>query len=97
MTYEDVVKTGKAEQSSFVYEISILLAYLQLIASRFDKALNSCSSQTFTNLGSIYLDLNIQEKTIDSLLDMLQKDQLDETANLESLDKSCYTLHVNKP
>jgi hypothetical protein len=73
----------------------MLLSYTQLLASRFDSALNICSLNKYTNIGSMYFDLNIQEKTLDNLIDLLQRNQLDESTNLDALEKSCLYFGVS--
>ena len=78
----------------FLHEISMLLSYIQLMASRFDSALNVCALNKYTNIGSMYFDLNVQEKSLDCLIELLQKNQFDEGTNLDALEKACSYLSV---
>ena len=94
LSKDDVTKNHKGEQSSFSCDLSMLVSYLQLNSSRFDTVLNTCSTNTYQSIGSMYLDLNIHEKTLDAIIELLQKDQLDENINLETLEKSCLQLSV---
>ena len=94
LTKQDVVKSNKAEQTGFLHQISMLLSYIQLFSSRFDCALNICSLNKYSNIGSMYFDLNVQEKSLDNLIDLLQKNQFDESTNLEALEKTCVYLSV---
>ena len=80
---------------SFLHEISMLLSFIQLYSSRFDSALSVCGLNKYTNIGSMYFDLNIQEKSLDGLIELLQKNQFDEGTNLEALEKACNYLSVS--
>ena len=44
--------------------------------------------ETFLKFGNLYPELAIHERTIDNLIELLKKDQLDETVQLEPLEKS---------
>jgi hypothetical protein len=76
-------------QKAFVNEISILLSYNHLFASRFDIALNNCSLNKYTTFGSIYYNLIGKEKVIDDLIGLLRKNKLDENTNLDAFEESC--------
>ena len=63
----------------------------------FKSILNTCGPKTFLNMGSMFFDFNSQEKVIDMMTDLLQKDQLDENRkNLELAEKMCVHLQVNE-
>lgn len=49
--------------------------------------MNTCDIKVYTNIGSMYYDFNLNEKNIDSIIDLLQKNQLDENISLDGLDK----------
>lgn len=72
----------------------MLTSYLQYLSSKFDNALNQCSLNQYLNVGSAYFDLNIQEKALDNIIDLLQKNQLDLNTNLDALEKACNYLNV---
>jgi hypothetical protein len=91
---KDEVKGNVGELTSFVYTISAYLQLLQLISVRFDGALNSCPLSVLYNMASMIFELNVHEKPLDTLVDHLQKNQLDETINIDALEKTCLQLIV---
>jgi len=48
----------------------------------------TCSPEVLLRIGLLYLDIAAQEKTVDNVLELLRKDQLDENVPLEGLEKS---------
>ena len=42
----------------------------------------------------MYYDLSMHEKTLDGIIELIQKDQFDESSNLEQLEKMCTYLQV---
>lgn len=94
LTKEDVTKSHVANQCSYSSMLSMLISYVQLISSRFDKALNSCSLSKYNDIGSMSSELLFDEKSLDSLIDLLQKSQLDETISLESIERACLHLQA---
>ena len=68
-------------QFSFYYQKSIL---------------NTCDPKTYLNIGLMYYDLSVHEKTLDGIIELIQKDQFDESSSLEQLEKMCAYLQVSK-
>lgn len=52
------------------------------------RALSSCTTEQFLKIGTLLPELAVHEKTLDMLIDLLRKDQLDENLNLDNLEKS---------
>jgi len=44
----------------------------------------------------MYYDLSVHEKTLDGIIELIQKDQFDESSSLEQLEKMCAYLQVSK-
>ncbi|XP_074641662.1 dynactin subunit 1-like isoform X2 [Tubulanus polymorphus] len=100
LTRDDVVKSNRAEQFCFSRNLIYMLRILQSILHQYESALNSCSVEQFLKIGTLLPELAIHEKPLDFLIDLLRKDQLDETQSLDQLDKSIqyfqhlYSVHL---
>ena len=44
----------------------------------------------------MYYDLHVHEKSLDGVIELIQKDQFDENSNLEQLEKMCSYIQVDK-
>ncbi|XP_046576872.1 dynactin subunit 1-like isoform X2 [Haliotis rubra] len=88
ITRDDVLKSHKAEQNSFAHELVLMLNTLQGIMRQYESALSSCSTELFTKIGTLLPEMMAHEKAVDYFIDLLRKDQLDETISLELLEKS---------
>ena len=62
---------------------------LQMALSSFESALNVCSPDSLLKVGTAYPDMAAQEKSIDSLINLAKRDQLDENLNLEATERCC--------
>lgn len=51
-------------------------------------ALNQCNVEVYKRVGSLYSEMSVHERSLDFLIDLLHKDQLDETVNVEPLTKA---------
>uniref|UniRef100_A0A3Q2Q047 Dynactin subunit 1 n=1 Tax=Fundulus heteroclitus TaxID=8078 RepID=A0A3Q2Q047_FUNHE len=51
-------------------------------------ALNSCSVEVFKRMGTLYPEMSFHERSLDYFIDLLHKDQLDETVQVEPLTKA---------
>ncbi|KAK6174365.1 hypothetical protein SNE40_017658 [Patella caerulea] len=97
----DVLKSQKAEQISFANRLVLLLDTLQAIMKQYESALNNCSVELFTKVGTLLPEMSAHEKSVDYFIDMLRKDQLDETVSLDLLEKSIgffsqlYSVHLH--
>ncbi|XP_067656587.1 dynactin subunit 1-like isoform X2 [Haliotis asinina] len=100
ITRDDVLKSHKAEQNSFAHELVLMLNTLQGIMRQYESALSTCSTELFTKIGTLLPEMMAHEKAVDYFIDLLRKDQLDETISLELLEKSInffqqlYSVHL---
>ncbi|XP_025093203.1 dynactin subunit 1-like isoform X2 [Pomacea canaliculata] len=98
---DHVLKGSKAEQFSFANHLVLLLSSLQTTMHQYESALNNCSVDLFIKVGTLLPEMSAHEKTLDHFIEMLRKDQLDETVSLEMLEKSIgffqqlYTVHLS--
>ncbi|KAL8613299.1 hypothetical protein ACOMHN_052539 [Nucella lapillus] len=97
---DHVLKGAKAEQCSFANHLVLQLASLQTTMHQYESALNNCGVDLFLKVGTLLPEMAAHEKTLDHYIEMLRKDQLDETISLDMLDKSIaffqqlYTVHL---
>ncbi|XP_046383586.1 dynactin subunit 1 isoform X2 [Ischnura elegans] len=88
------------EQSSFRHHLSFMLFYIMIILHRFEYVLNNCTVELLLKLGTLLPEMVAQEKSLDFLLDLLKKGQLDENTSLEGVEKCAsyfvvlYNIHV---
>lgn len=59
------------------------------------RALAQCSVDVYKKIGSLYPEMSVHERSLDFLIDLLHKDQLDETVNVELLTKAIKYYQVN--
>ncbi|XP_010223504.1 PREDICTED: dynactin subunit 1 [Tinamus guttatus] len=63
-------------------------------------ALNKCSVEVYKKVGMLYPEMSVHERSLDFLIELLHKDQLDETVNVEPLTKAIkyyqhlYSIHL---
>ncbi|CAF1105534.1 unnamed protein product [Rotaria sp. Silwood1] len=88
INFDDVVKSHSAEQWSFACKLSQSLSIFQMILRKFVKAMEVCNPDTLRHIASTYPDLLTHEKSLDFLIDLLQKDQLHDSLSLNTLDKT---------
>ncbi|XP_076460999.1 dynactin subunit 1-like isoform X2 [Babylonia areolata] len=97
---DHVLKGSKAEQCSFANHLVLQLASMQTSMHQYESALNNCGVDLFLKVGTLLPEMAAHEKTLDHYIEMLRKDQLDETVSLEMLGKSIgffqqlYTVHL---
>ncbi|WAR22292.1 DCTN1-like protein, partial [Mya arenaria] len=77
-----VLKSHQGEQSSFANHLIMMLNMLQSIMRQYD------SVDLFLKVGTLLPEMGAHEKSLDYFIDLLRKDQLDETTSVELLDKS---------
>ncbi|GFY78251.1 dynactin subunit 1 [Trichonephila inaurata madagascariensis] len=94
VTKDIILKTHKIDQFAFANRMLYQLHFLQSLLHQYVSALNSCSVELFMKVGTLYIELALQEKTLDFYIDLLRKDQLDENVNLDGLNK-CVTYFFN--
>ncbi|XP_078668172.1 dynactin subunit 1-like isoform X43 [Branchiostoma floridae x Branchiostoma belcheri] len=95
-----VVRSHVGEQLGFANHLIYSLAIFQSILHKYDKALNSCSVELYMKVGTLYPEMALHERALDHLIDLLKKDQLDETVSMEALNKAIafyqhlYSVHL---
>uniref|UniRef100_A0A8C4RXS1 Dynactin subunit 1 n=1 Tax=Erpetoichthys calabaricus TaxID=27687 RepID=A0A8C4RXS1_ERPCA len=89
------------EQLSFAAGLVYSLSLLQATLHKYEQALGQCSVEVYKKIGSLYPEMSVHERSLDSLIDLLHKDQLDETVNVEPLTKAIkyyqhlYSIHLS--
>uniref|UniRef100_A0A665VF35 Dynactin subunit 1 n=1 Tax=Echeneis naucrates TaxID=173247 RepID=A0A665VF35_ECHNA len=88
------------EQRSFASGLVYSLNLLQATLHKYEQALNTCSVEVFKRMGTLYSEMNFHERSLDYFIDLLHKDQLDETVQVEPLTKAIkyyqqlYSVHL---
>ncbi|XP_014844978.1 PREDICTED: dynactin subunit 1 isoform X9 [Poecilia mexicana] len=94
------LKGGVGEQLSFAGGLVYSLSLLQATLHKYEQALSQCSVEIYKKVGSLYPEMSVHERSLDFLIDLLHKDQLDETINVEPLTKAIkyyqhlYSIHL---
>ncbi|XP_046908043.1 LOW QUALITY PROTEIN: dynactin subunit 1-like [Hypomesus transpacificus] len=90
------------EQLSFASGLVYSLNLLQATLHRYQGALSSCSVEVYKRMGTLYSEMSVHERSLDLLIDLLHKDQLDETVNVEPLTRAIkyyqqlYSIHLSE-
>ncbi|XP_053271556.1 dynactin subunit 1 isoform X1 [Pleuronectes platessa] len=88
------------EQRSFASGLVYSLSLLQATLHKYEQALNTCDVEVFKRMGTLYSEMNFHERSLDYFIDLLHKDQLDETVQVEPLTKAIkyyqqlYSVHL---
>ncbi|KAM8833697.1 dynactin subunit 1 isoform 7-T10 [Synchiropus picturatus] len=88
------------EQLSFAGGLVYSLSLLQATLHKYEQALAQCSVEVYKKIGALYPEMSVHERSLDFLIDLLHKDQLDETVNVEPLTKAIkyyqhlYSIHL---
>lgn len=88
------------EQLSFAAGLVYSLTLLQAVLHKYEQALNKCSVEVYKKMGTLYAEMCVHERSLDSLIELLHKDQLDETVNVLPLTKAIkyyqhlYSIHL---
>ncbi|RXN01610.1 Dynactin subunit 1 [Acipenser ruthenus] len=67
-----------------------------------ETASDLCSVEVYKKIGTLYPEMSVHERSLDFLIDLLHKDQLDETVNVEPLTKAIkyyqhlYSIHLTE-
>ncbi|XP_029900111.1 dynactin subunit 1 isoform X3 [Myripristis murdjan] len=94
------LKGAVGEQLSFAAGLVYSLSLLQATLHKYEQALGQCSVEVYKKIGSLYPEMSVHERSLDFLIDLLHKDQLDETVNVEPLTKAIkyyqhlYSIHL---
>ncbi|XP_063781459.1 dynactin subunit 1 isoform X3 [Pseudophryne corroboree] len=88
------------EQMSFAGGLVYSLSLLQTTLHKYEQALGKCSVEVYKKVGMLYPEMSVHERSLDFLIELLHKDQLDETVNVEPLTKAIkyyqhlYSIHL---
>uniref|UniRef100_A0A3P9IYP1 Dynactin subunit 1 n=1 Tax=Oryzias latipes TaxID=8090 RepID=A0A3P9IYP1_ORYLA len=88
------------EQLSFAAGLVYSLSLLQATLHKYEQALSQCSVNVYKKVGSLYPEMSVHERSLDFLIDLLHRDQLDETVRVELLTKAIkyyqhlYSIHL---
>ncbi|KAM6969430.1 dynactin subunit 1 isoform 1-T1 [Tautogolabrus adspersus] len=94
------MKGAAGEQLSFAGGLVYSLYLLQATLHKYEQALSQCSVDVYKKIGTLYPEMSVHERSLDFLIDLLHKDQLDETVNVEPLTKAIkyyqhlYSIHL---
>uniref|UniRef100_A0A3Q3JZH1 Dynactin subunit 1 n=1 Tax=Monopterus albus TaxID=43700 RepID=A0A3Q3JZH1_MONAL len=94
------LRGSPGEQCSFASGLVYSLSLLQATLHKYEQALNSCSVEVFKRMGTLYSEMSFHERALDYFIDLLHKDQLDETVQVEPLTKAIkfyqqlYSIHL---
>ncbi|KAF8566164.1 hypothetical protein P879_10041 [Paragonimus westermani] len=76
---------SRSEFYSFITCLVFLLRCWSALLIQYKQILSGCGVDLFVKLGSLYTEMASHEQSIDSLLELTRKDQLDENTSLEPL------------
>ncbi|KAJ7988874.1 hypothetical protein DPEC_G00313720 [Dallia pectoralis] len=88
------------EQLSFAAGLVYSLSLLQATLHKYEQSLNQCSVEVYKKIGTLYPEMSVHERSLDFLIDLLHRDQLDETVHVEQLTKAIkyyqhlYSIHL---
>uniref|UniRef100_A0ABM5GKY1 Dynactin subunit 1 n=2 Tax=Pogona vitticeps TaxID=103695 RepID=A0ABM5GKY1_9SAUR len=94
------LRGAPGEQLSFAAGLVYSLSLLQATLHKYEQALNKCSVEVYKKVGTLYPEMSVHERSLDFLIELLHKDQLDETVNVEPLTKAIkyyqhlYSIHL---
>uniref|UniRef100_A0A3B1JLM1 Dynactin 1a n=1 Tax=Astyanax mexicanus TaxID=7994 RepID=A0A3B1JLM1_ASTMX len=94
------LRGSAGEQLSFASGLVYSLTLLQATLHKYDQALNQCSVDVYKRMGTLFSEMSVHERCLDFLIELLHKDQLDETVQVEPLTKAIkyyqqlYSIHL---
>uniref|UniRef100_A0A8C8S830 Dynactin subunit 1 n=1 Tax=Pelusios castaneus TaxID=367368 RepID=A0A8C8S830_9SAUR len=94
------LRGAPGEQLSFAAGLVYSLSLLQATLHKYEQALGKCSVEVYKKVGMLYPEMSVHERSLDVLIQLLHKDQLDETVNVEPLTKAIryyqhlYSIHL---
>ncbi|XP_006872473.1 PREDICTED: dynactin subunit 1 isoform X4 [Chrysochloris asiatica] len=94
------LRGAAGEQLSFAAGLVYSLSLLQSTLHRYEHALSQCGVDIYKKVGTLYPEMSAHERSLDFLIELLHKDQLDETVNVEPLTKAIkyyqhlYSIHL---
>ncbi|XP_062371712.1 dynactin subunit 1a isoform X2 [Sardina pilchardus] len=96
------LRGSPGEQLSFASGLVYSLSLLQATLHKYEQALSQCSVDVYKRIGTLYSEMSVHERSLDFLIDLLHKDQLDETVQVEPLTKAIkyyqqlYSIHLTE-
>ncbi|ROL43134.1 Dynactin subunit 1 [Anabarilius grahami] len=96
------LRGAAGEQLSFASGLVYSLTLLQATLHKYELALNQCGVEVYKRMGTLYSEMSVHERSLDFLIDLLHKDQLDETVQVEPLTKAIkyyqqlYSVHLSE-
>ncbi|XP_017316764.1 dynactin subunit 1a isoform X1 [Ictalurus punctatus] len=100
VTERSGLRGSAGEQLSFASGLVYSLTMLQATLRKYEQALNQCSVDVFKRMGTLHSEMSVHERSLDFLIELLHKDQLDETVQVEPLTKAIkfyqqlYSIHL---
>ncbi|CAG8748680.1 37730_t:CDS:10 [Gigaspora margarita] len=82
------LNTTVPEQLIAVCELRQKLAWFSDLSKRFITFINGCPVETFLKMGQVYHDLIGTERRINSIVELLKKEELKESENIEVVQRS---------
>ena len=88
-------------QQFFVRKLLFMLSSIEFILGQFLDALETCPLELYLKIASLLPELSSHEKIVDNCIDLLKRDQFDETVSLDGLEKflnyfiSIFSIHLN--
>lgn len=84
-----VVKGHSVEQYAFRSRLCACMYALQTTLGCFESALNVCNPEALLKIGAAFPEMVAQEKSVDSLIELAKRDQLDENLSVDAVEKCC--------
>uniref|UniRef100_H3CNJ1 Dynactin subunit 1 n=1 Tax=Tetraodon nigroviridis TaxID=99883 RepID=H3CNJ1_TETNG len=94
------LRGAPGEQRSFASGLVYSLNLLQATLHKYEQALNTCGVDVLRRMGTLCSEMSFHERSLDYFIDLLHKDQLDETVQVEPLTKAIkyyqqlYSVHL---
>ncbi|XP_076632300.1 dynactin subunit 1 isoform X2 [Colletes latitarsis] len=84
-----VVKGHSVAQYTFRSHLCSYMYALQTFLGCFESALSVCTPEMLLKVGAAYPEMAAQEKSLDSLIELTKRDQLDENLPMDAIEKCC--------
>ncbi|XP_039301588.1 dynactin subunit 1-like, partial [Nilaparvata lugens] len=94
---KSLTKGHSVEQFASRARLAMHLHNLQGILRSFYFGLNTCSPETLLKVGGALPDMMQQEKVVDSYIEMMKRDQLDENVNTDALERCVTYFNTTHP
>ncbi|XP_031847377.1 dynactin subunit 1 isoform X2 [Nomia melanderi] len=84
-----ILKGHSVAQYTFRSHLCSYMYALQTFLGCFESALSVCTPSMLLKAGAAYPEMAAQEKSLDSLIELAKRDQLDENVPMEAIEKCC--------